>query len=706
MSSFRSSLKSIADRLSSGDIESMSFMCEEIVPLSELEKVKNGIQLFSILQRLNKISEGDTDFLRKLLNSVGKEHLMKRLDDGETSNPRTVASQNAVGGPRIGRVSSGEDTAYKTLLVTIANGLTPFNVSEMVYLSADYLRGVQPKSRTALEFFTFLEQRNKLGPRYLHTLHVLLSEVKREDLAQKIANFVEKSGQTRSNDQTTPLPSAPPPMDPNLQYRGQSFVSTTSEEAAELQKRRYDFDDPIAALRQFHDPQSGPRPEDPFAGTPDAPKPARATTNTDDQSSKGLKMPQEATGDEQGGHKFLGLDGSMRPLKRLHVNEERGQPYNTNQPLDPPVAQPHQPSVNLDIQARHDTVSAKSEVGGVGADMYQGDAIIRGTEDMEVSSANNSEQIGEINDQLFQVASEMAKLKQDLEKESFEKEQEAQLRKRYEEHLLRLRSDKDDLLHQLQQLQSQQTKLPLVPESLRYRMDKNPHGLCLLINNYKFYSCDGDDPLPDRNGSHVDEHNLSFIFTSLNYQLMKYTNLTAQQIMQKMDEIKSSDHSNCDSFVCCILTHGKREGIYGADGRLCNISELAGLLRGSYCPTLKEKPKMFFIQACRGDDEDKGTPLQNDADGDTSLRHSLPNDADFLYAYSTAPGFVSWRSPTYGSWYVSKLCEVLHQRAKDGMDLLSMLTVVNDKVSQAYTKQGFKQCPAPVNMLRKQVVFL
>ena len=114
---------------------------------------------------------------------------------------------------------------------------------------------------------------------------------------------------------------------------------------------------------------------------------------------------------------------------------------------------------------------------------------------------------------------------------------------------------------------------------------------------------------------------------------------------------------------------------------------------------------MFFVQACRGDDEDRGVHLQSDDGEQSVVRRSLPNDADFLFAYSTAPGTVSWRSPQYGSWYISKLCETLDQHAKTGMDLVSMLTIVNDKVSEAYTKQGFKQCPAPVNMLRKKVIF-
>ena len=58
---------------------------------------------------------------------------------------------------------------------------------------------------------------------------------------------------------------------------------------------------------------------------------------------------------------------------------------------------------------------------------------------------------------------------------------------------------------------------------------------------------------------------------------------------------------------------------------------------------LADKPKLFFIQACRGDDEDRGVVLQKDAKGDSddAFHHSLPREADFLFGYATPPGNVS-----------------------------------------------------------------
>lgn len=41
------------------------------------------------------------------------------------------------------------------------------------------------------------------------------------------------------------------------------------------------------------------------------------------------------------------------------------------------------------------------------------------------------------------------------------------------------------------------------------------------------------------------------------------------------------------------------------------------------------------------------------------MSYKIPNHADFLIAYSTIPGFYSWRNTSAGSWFVQALCYVL-----------------------------------------------
>jgi len=244
----------------------------------------------------------------------------------------------------------------------------------------------------------------------------------------------------------------------------------------------------------------------------------------------------------------------------------------------------------------------------------------------------------------------------------------------------------------------------------RYEMKCRPHGIAVIINNYEFYSNDPAlEALPTRRGSEIDEENLRVMWKYLRYKVQVFRNLTATQLIQQLSKIALENHENFDSFVCCILSHGYCDGIYGSNGELVNISEITKLFKGNtFCPSLTNKPKLFFIQACRGDNKDQPVHVE-ERDGkemsEDMLRNALPSEADYLLAYSSPPGYKSWRNPRYGSWYISKLCEIFMNVAPH-QDLLSMLTMVNNKLSEAYTTQGYKQCPAPVTLLRKQVWFL
>ena len=260
---------------------------------------------------------------------------------------------------------------------------------------------------------------------------------------------------------------------------------------------------------------------------------------------------------------------------------------------------------------------------------------------------------------------------------------------------------------EMQQREQERARAQYISIVERYQMDKSPHGIAVIISNHSFHSTHpGHSPMRNRRGAQVDEDNLHTLWKYLGYDVVVLNNRFASELLEDLCKIATLSHSNYDSFVCCILTHGYRGGVYSADGQPVELNTITNLFEGSNCPSLIGKPKMFFIQACRGEDEDKGVfpygdEVEKDGKDDSK---SLPSNADFLLAYSTASGMVSYRSEECGSWYISILCEVLKDHAHS-FQLLDMLTFVNNMVSKAYTSKGFKQCPAPVHSLCKQVWF-
>ena len=85
---------------------------------------------------------------------------------------------------------------------------------------------------------------------------------------------------------------------------------------------------------------------------------------------------------------------------------------------------------------------------------------------------------------------------------------------------------------------------------------------------------------------------------------------------------------------------------------------------------------------------------------------ALPAEADYLLAYATIPGYVSWRNNENGSWFVSALVNVFMEMA-DKEHLLDMLTEINRRVAEEFESRSGKnkQVPEPVSRLRKKLYF-
>eukprot|EP00079_Xenopus_tropicalis_P020932 XP_012812140.1 PREDICTED: caspase-3 isoform X2 [Xenopus tropicalis] len=198
----------------------------------------------------------------------------------------------------------------------------------------------------------------------------------------------------------------------------------------------------------------------------------------------------------------------------------------------------------------------------------------------------------------------------------------------------------------------------------KYRTDYPEMGICLIINNKNFQS----------------------------------------------STMSEEDHSKRSSFVCAILSHGEDGLVYGVDGPI-QIKNLTDLFRGDRCKTLVGKPKLFFIQACRGTDLDSGIETDSGSEPGEEIQR-IPVEADFLYAYSTVPGYYSWRNTMNGSWFIQSLCEMIKLYGPH-LELIQILTCVNHMVALEFescsTQQAFhakKQIPCVVSMLTKAFYFL
>ncbi|KAL2302489.1 hypothetical protein Nmel_009918 [Mimus melanotis] len=241
-----------------------------------------------------------------------------------------------------------------------------------------------------------------------------------------------------------------------------------------------------------------------------------------------------------------------------------------------------------------------------------------------------------------------------------------------------------------------------------YKMDGSHRGFCLIINNVDFNSC-------QRKGSCKDADQLERVFMWLGLDVKTYTNQTSEDIINLMETWQHvQGHKDRDCFICCILSHGSSGAIYGTDHKLVSIRVLMSHFTAKQCPQLAAKPKLFFIQACQGNNIQR--PVFLDTDGPTpdlsavqervSFFESIPEEADFLLGMATVDGCVAFRHIEEGAWYIQSLCSKLQLLVPRGEDILSILTEVNEDVARRVSPSGTKkQMPQPAYTLRKKFIF-
>ncbi|KAL3059614.1 caspase-2 isoform X3 [Trematomus bernacchii] len=240
-----------------------------------------------------------------------------------------------------------------------------------------------------------------------------------------------------------------------------------------------------------------------------------------------------------------------------------------------------------------------------------------------------------------------------------------------------------------------------------YRVSSSPRGLALVISNVTFDPCAAPE-LDTRKGGEVDDDVLRKVFTELDYKVTVHRDLTAQDMRTCIESFtRRPDHHSGDSSVVCLLSHGVEGAIYGTDGQLLQLDWVFESFDNAHCPLLQNKPKMFFIQACRGEEMDCGVeqidgPMrtcspsceQRDAgrEGDASSRQrgglgriKLPQRSDMICGYASLKGqsicTAAMRNTKRGSWFIQELNSSLRLNARD-THLADILVQVNGRIKE------------------------
>ncbi|XP_032374603.1 caspase-2 isoform X6 [Etheostoma spectabile] len=244
-----------------------------------------------------------------------------------------------------------------------------------------------------------------------------------------------------------------------------------------------------------------------------------------------------------------------------------------------------------------------------------------------------------------------------------------------------------------------------------YKMNSSPRGLALVISNVTFDPCAAPD-LDPRKGGEVDDEVLRKVFTELDYLVTVHRDLTAQNMRSCIENFCSQpDHRTVDSCVVCLLSHGVDGAIYGTDGQLLQLDWVFKSFDNAHCPLLQNKPKVFFIQACRGEEMDCGveqidgpartcSPCCEQLDagregqGDAHCRQrgdigrpriKLPQRSDMICGFASLKGqricTAAMRNTKRGSWFIQELNTALRLQARD-THLSDIMVQVNRRIKE------------------------
>ena len=208
---------------------------------------------------------------------------------------------------------------------------------------------------------------------------------------------------------------------------------------------------------------------------------------------------------------------------------------------------------------------------------------------------------------------------------------------------------------------------------LEYYMPESDRGIGAVFINESF------PDRPKRPGVKKDRENLERIFTMMRLKVDIFLDKTRSEILAEL--LKLAKSANSSHFVLCIAfsTHGDtNDTIYGSDGIDISLrTDIMPIFKPENCKALEGKPKVFIIQACRGDKIDYiGPTVFSDACEKDEL---VSSETDFLISYACAPDYMAFRSEKEGAWFLNELYNA-YRSYSDKYHFMDILTLTNQRL--------------------------
>ena len=200
----------------------------------------------------------------------------------------------------------------------------------------------------------------------------------------------------------------------------------------------------------------------------------------------------------------------------------------------------------------------------------------------------------------------------------------------------------------------------LLCQSIRRRQAAN--GLAIIVANEG--SCIRDHkPLE---GAIKDLYAMKATFETLRFATLPIFNASKEQILSAVQAVaKYKLYPPSYKRIAFVFSgHGDENCIYTDDGWINPLSEVVEPLQPADAPHLGSIPKLFFIDACRGSETDKGRFVPRGG------KVRMPSVGNYILAHSTMPRMVSYEADEGGLW-MQTVSRQLRTKRKSVLDVLT-----------------------------------
>ncbi|XP_008156071.1 caspase-14 [Eptesicus fuscus] len=211
-----------------------------------------------------------------------------------------------------------------------------------------------------------------------------------------------------------------------------------------------------------------------------------------------------------------------------------------------------------------------------------------------------------------------------------------------------------------------------------------------------------------REGSEADLVALERMFQQLGFESTIKRDPTAQQFQEELEKFQQAIDARKD-FVSCafvvLMAHGLEGQLEGEDEQMVELENLFEVLNNKNCQALRAKPKVYIVQACRGEQKDPGETVGG---GNIEMitkdsPQTIPTYTDALHVYSTVEGHLSYRHDKEGSCFIQTLVEVFTERKGPILELLSEVTRRMAEAEVVQEGEARKVNPEVQSTLRKRL---